>query len=157
MLVGNSVDLGRRFVIGDAFGLVTAVFYGAYLLAVSDLRGRYGTARLMYVTTAVSAAVLLPLAIVSGESILPTTLRGWLILIGLAWICQALGQALIAYALGHLPAAYSSLVILGQPFVSALLGWIILGEALGALQMAGGAAVLAGILLARSPRQAASG
>jgi drug/metabolite transporter (DMT)-like permease len=133
------------------------MFYGAYLLSVSDLRGRYGTARLMYVTTAVSAVALLPLAVASGESILPVTLRGWLILVALAWVCQALGQALIAYALGHLPAAYSSLVILVQPFAAALFGWMVLGEALAALQMAGGVAVLAGILLARNPRQAASG
>ncbi len=157
MLVGASFELGRRFVIGDAFGLVTAMFYGSYLLVVAGLRGRYGTARLMYVTTAVSALALLPIAVVMGESILPVTLRGWLILIGLAWVCQAFGQALIAYALGHLPAAYLSLVILGQPIISALFGWIILGEALGALQIAGGVVVLAGILLARTPRLAATG
>ena len=157
MLVGSSVDLGQRFVLGDAFALVTALFYGSYLLSVAGLRGRYGTARIMYVTTAVSAAALLPLALIMGESIWPTTLHGWLMLIGLAWICQAFGQAMIAYALGHLPAAYSSLVILGQPFVSAFFGWIILDEALSPLQMAGALAVLAGIILARHPRQAANG
>jgi drug/metabolite transporter (DMT)-like permease len=157
MLVGSSADLGQRFVLGDAFALITALFYGSYLLSIAGLRGRYGAARIMYVSTAVSAAALLPLALIMGESIWPTTLHGWLMLIGLAWICQALGQALIAYSLGHLPASYSSLVILLQPFVSALFGWIILGEALGPLQMAGAVAVLAGILLARSPRQAAAG
>jgi drug/metabolite transporter (DMT)-like permease len=157
MLVGNSLDLGRRFVIGDGFGLVTAMFYGSYLLSVAGLRARYATARIMYASTAISAVILLPLAIASGESIVPLTPRGWLILIGLAWICQVLGTGLIAYALGHLPASYSSLVILVQPLAASMFGWLVLGETLGSLQMAGGVAVLNGILLARAPRQAAGG
>ena len=48
-----------------------------------------------------------------------------------------------------LPAAFSSLVVLIQPLVTALLGWSLLGEAQGPWQMAGGALILAGIVVAR--------
>ena len=52
----------------------------------------------------VASAVVLA----SGETLLPGTAIGWLKLIGLAWISHSAGQGLIAYALAHLPAAFSS-------------------------------------------------
>ena len=67
----------------------------------------------------------------------------------LAWISQATGQGLIAYALGHLPASFSALTILIEPLTAAILGWIWLGEALSLMQALGGIVVLAGILVAR--------
>jgi drug/metabolite transporter (DMT)-like permease len=149
LLLDASRALGSRFVVGDLLGMVTALFYGAYILAVAKLRGRFDTATLMFWSTAISAAALLPLALISGDSLLPGSWQGWLALIALAWLSHALGQGLIAYALGHLPAAFSSLVVLVQPLAAAVLGWAVLGEALGAVQALGGGLVLAGIVAAR--------
>ena len=59
------------------------------------------------------------------------------------------GQGAIAYALAHLPAGFSSLVILLEPLVAAILAWFVLDEFLGSLQAAGGAIVLASIVIAR--------
>ena len=56
----------------------------------------------------VTAAALLPLALASGEQILPDTGMGWLKLFGLALISQVAGQSLIAYAMAHLPATFSA-------------------------------------------------
>ena len=70
-------------------------------------------------------------------------------LIGLGLVSHAGGQSLIAYALAHLPAAFSSLSLLVQPVAAAVLAWIILGESIGVWQVLGGAIVLSGILLAR--------
>jgi drug/metabolite transporter (DMT)-like permease len=80
---------------------------------------------------------------------LPRASSGWIALLALAWISQAMGQGLIAYALGHVPASFSALVILIEPLTAAILGWIWLGEALGVLQAIGGVIVLAGITVAR--------
>jgi drug/metabolite transporter (DMT)-like permease len=60
-----------------------------------------------------------------------------------------MGQGLIAYALGHLPASFSALVILIEPLTAAVLGWAWLGEALTVMQALGGVIVLAGIMVAR--------
>ena len=60
-----------------------------------------GTLALMAVTTTITAAVLLPVALASGEALFPGTPVGWLKLFGLAWISHAGGQGLIAYALAH--------------------------------------------------------
>lgn len=149
MLVGSSFQLGGDYVFGDLLALTTACFYGAYMIAVAKLRGRHGTQEIMLWSSLVSAIVLLPAAWLMGESLLPGTLHGWAVLFGLAWLSHALGQGLIAYALGHLPASFSSLVVLVQPVAAAFFGWLWLGEGLQALQIAGGVVVLVGILLAR--------
>lgn len=150
MLVRTSLDFSPRALLGDALGVVTAMFYAWYLLSVKGLRDRgAATLQLMAVTSTVTAIVLLPAALASGEVLLPGSTAGWLILLGLAWVSHAAGQGLIAYALAHLPAAFSSVGLLFQPVMAATFAWLLLGEPLVALQVAGGAVVLAGIYLAR--------
>jgi drug/metabolite transporter (DMT)-like permease len=149
LLVNASVALGSRYVLGDAFGLITACFFGAYVIAVARLRDRHAASTIMFYSSAVTCVLLLAVTLAWGESLLPPSTHGWVALLALAWISQAMGQGLIAYALGHLPASFSALVILIEPLTAAVLGWVWLGEALGALQALGGVIVLAGILAAR--------
>ncbi|HZM33415.1 MAG TPA: DMT family transporter [Burkholderiales bacterium] len=148
-LVRVSVDLSPAALAGDALGVLTAVFYAAYLLAVKALRDRgQSTLDVMAVTSTLTATILLPLALASGETMLPHSASGWAVLAGLALVSHAAGQGLIAFALAHLPAAFSSVSLLFQPVMAALFAWMILAEPLVALQMLGGAIVLAGIYLA---------
>ena len=150
LLVRASLEFSPTALLGDGLGVVTAMFYAWYLLSVKGLRDRgAATLQLMAVTTTLTAAVLFPVALASGEALLPGTATGWLKLLGLAWISHAAGQGLIAYALAHLPAAFSSVGLLFQPVMAALFAWVLLGEPLAALQVAGGLVVLAGIALAR--------
>lgn len=149
MVVGSSFDLDRAHILGDGIGVATGVFWAAYQLTVKHLRSRLPAATIMAWSSLVTAAALLPLAVASGESLLPATLYGWGILLALAWLSHAGGQGAIAYALAHLPAGFSSLVILIEPPAAAVLAWLVLGETLGPLQAAGGAVVLASIAVAR--------
>jgi drug/metabolite transporter (DMT)-like permease len=150
LLVHTSLAFSSTALLGDALGVVTAVFYAGYLLAVKGLRDRgAGTLYLMAVTTTLTAVLLLPVALASGEALLPQSAAGWLKLVGLAWISHCAGQGLIAYSLAHLPAAFSSVSLLFQPVMAAVFAWIVLSEPLAPLQMLGGAVVLAGIYLAR--------
>jgi drug/metabolite transporter (DMT)-like permease len=99
--------------------------------------------------------MLLPLALVSGEQLLPVSSAGWLKLIGLALIAQVAGQSLIAYAMAQLPATFSSVGLLFQPVMATLFAWLLLGEGISVLQLAGGITVLIGIRmvhLAENPR-----
>jgi drug/metabolite transporter (DMT)-like permease len=149
MLVRSSMEFSPRALLGDGLGVVTAMFYAWYLLTVKRLRDRgAATLRLMAVTTTLTALLLLPVALASGEALVPGGARGWLILLGLAWVSHAAGQGLIAYALAHLPAAFSSVGLLFQPVMAALFAWLLLAESLVALQVAGGVIVLVGIYLA---------
>jgi drug/metabolite transporter (DMT)-like permease len=150
LLVRASLGFSPTALVGDAYGVVTAMFYAWYLLTVKRLRDLgAATLRLMAVTTSLTALFLLPVALASGEAMLPAGAQGWLVLLGLAWITHAGGQGLITYALAHLPAALSSVGLLLQPVLAAAFAWALLAEPLGPLQIAGGAVVLAGIYLAR--------
>ncbi len=153
VLVRASLDFSATALLGDALGVVTALFYAWYLMSVKSLRDRgAATLELMAATTTVTALLLLPVAAASGEALLPRSAAGWLTLAGLAWISHAGGQGLIAFALAHLPASFSAVGLLLQPVLAAAFAWALLAEPLGALQCAGGAVVLFGIYLAHRGR-----
>lgn len=149
VLMGRSLNLSTEALFGDALGLLTAMFYGGYILAVGRLRAEFSTATIMTWSGVVTALALLPVALLSGESLIAPTAQGWAVLLGLALFSHAGGQSLIAYALAHLPAAFSSVSLLLQPAAAAVLAWLLLGEPLGPWQALGAAVVLVGILLAR--------
>ena len=150
LLVHTSLAFSSTGLAGDALGVVTAMFYAGYILAVKALRDRGETTlHLMAVSTTLTALLLLPVALATGEPFLPGTTKGWLLLIGLALVSHAAGQGLIAYALAHLPAAFSSVSLLFQPVMAAVFAWLLLAEPLAPLQIAGGLIVLVGIYLAR--------
>ncbi|MBN1991131.1 MAG: DMT family transporter [Anaerolineae bacterium] len=149
MLIGQSFSLGSQNLLGDILGLVSAMFYGCYLLTVKQLRNHFSAATIMTWGGVTSSSAFLVFAFVSGEHLVAFTLQGWAILIGMALVSQVSGQGLIAYALAHLPASFSAVTLLLQPVVAAFLAWFILAEGLGPWQALGGLVVLAGIWLAR--------
>ena len=149
VLMGRSLNLSPSHLLGDALGVITAMFYAAYIVAVGRLRARFSTATIMAWSGLATCAALLPIALISGESLVATTVFGWAMLAGLALISHAGGQSMIAYALAHLPAAFGSVSLLLQPAAAAVLAWWILDEALGPWQALGAAVILAGIYLAR--------
>lgn len=149
ILSGTSFEAGGDRIKGDVLSLITAVFYSAYLITVSRLRGRLGTAIVMAWSTTGAALFLLPVAWASGEVLLPGTAEGWLIVFTLSFSAQLVGQSLIAFAFAHLPAALGALGLLIQPIIAAIGAWILLGEALGAIDLLGAVVIMAGILLAR--------
>jgi drug/metabolite transporter (DMT)-like permease len=148
LLLGGDFAHAGRALVGDVLGLVTAVFYAGYQLTVTRLRATASTASIMAVSGTVTALILLPIAIGSGERFLPVSGHGWMLLIGLALISQAAGQSLIAYAMAHLPGTFASVGLLLQPLIAAALAWLILGETLTALAIGGAVLILIGIRMA---------
>ena len=137
---------GQRPALRFLAGLAMAV--AGNQLTVTRLRATTGTARIMAWSGMVSAALLLPVALLSGEQLFPSTAIGWLKLVGLALVAQVAGQSLIAYAMAHLPPRLSSVGLLLQPVVAALFAWVLLGETLGEVQLVGALMVLIGIRIA---------
>ena len=148
LLIRSDFSHTGRALLGDALGVLTAMFYAAYQLTVTRLRGAVSTARIMAVSSVVTAVLLLPMALLSGETFLPLTGAGWAKVFGLALISQVAGQSLIAYAMAHLPATLSSVGLLLQPVMAGAFAWILLGETLGAVAVGGAVLVLIGIRMA---------
>lgn len=135
--------------LGDALALTTAVWYALYFLAISAARRSVGATRVMFWSGVASAPLLLAAALVLGEDIFPITNGGWGALVALG-VMHVAGQGSIAWALGRLPAATASVVVLVQPVVAAVLGWLLFAEALGPVQALGAAIALGGVVLAQT-------
>ncbi len=148
LLIGISFGLGPQQVLGDALGLLTAVFYAGYILSIKQVRTMFSTSVTMMWSGIITCIVLFIIAFLSEDQFLSASLYGWSVLIGLALVSHTGGQAMIAYALAHLPVSFASVALLLQPATAALLAWIILDETLGLLQGFGGVLVLIGIFLA---------
>jgi len=151
LIVSTKFAHGPGALTGDLLGLGTACFYGFYILAVARLRTRHGAGIVMFNSTLVFTLLLLPLALT--QKFLPDTPRGWLLLAGCALSAQVLGQGLVAYALAHLPATFSSVGLYLQSIAATAYAWLLLNERLTPWQIAGGFIVLGAIALARSARR----
>lgn len=145
VVIGAGMDREFRFNPGDIFAVVSSFFYAAYFLTAQ--RGRRSLPAEVFVwLVAVGAALGLlavclagrmPLTGYSGQTALAFILAGLFSQVG--------GYFLVAYALGHLPAAVVAPTMIAQPVLSALLAIPVAGETLSAGQLLGGAAVLIGI------------
>ena len=149
LIMGASILAPSGNLLGDGLGLLTAFFYGAYLLAIKQLRESLPSGLIMAVSSAFSLAGLLVTAAVLGEGLIPETLLGWGTLVAIGLVIHAGGQGLITVAFRHLSASFASVALLATPVLAALFGWLLLGEALTLPQGLGCAAVLAGIALSQ--------
>ena len=149
LLLGRDFRLAPRALLGDALGLITAVFYAGYIVSIKSLRGRFATISIMARSGLATGLALLPLALASRERFWPLDTRGWTVLLGLAVVSHVGGQSLIAYALAKLPASVASVSLLVQPVTAALAAAMLLHEAVAPMQIAGMALVLAGVFVAR--------
>ncbi|MFZ5557973.1 MAG: DMT family transporter [Pseudomonadota bacterium] len=149
LLAAASTRFSSQHLAGDALALLAAVSYAGYILAIKELRGTLGTGTILALSGVFTCLALLPASLALGEPLVPSTSRGWAIVILLALVCQLGGQSLITWAMRHLPAPFSAVSLLLQPVVAALLAWALLAEAVGPLQAIGAAAVLLGIYAAR--------
>ncbi|MBK8009195.1 MAG: DMT family transporter [Rhizobiales bacterium] len=150
-LVGQSYSFAPERLVGDGYALITSIFFGLYILAISNARTRtkIGVGSLAFMSAAITCACMFVIAMLFETNFMPRSMNGWLTLLALAIISQVLGQGLLAIALGKLPATFSSLVIFLEAVGAAALGWLVLSEALGPIQGLGGALILLGIWVAR--------
>lgn len=149
LLMGADLFSGSGNLLGSLLGVATAIFYGAYLLTVKQLRARLPTATIMAVTSVISLPPVFIYAYAAGEGFVPESLYGWGVLLGIALISHAGGQSLIAQAFRYLPASYASVTLLGTPVFAAVIAWVILGEHLTPLQILGCATILVGIVISQ--------
>jgi drug/metabolite transporter (DMT)-like permease len=132
---------------GVVFGMLTGLTYAGFLLVLrqgsADLRRPAGP---LFDTTAVATAAAVVAGLAVGEvSLAPAwPAHGWLVTLALT--SQVLGWLLITVSLPRLPAALTSVTLTLQPVAAVALGVILLGEQPSALQLAGVACILAGLI-----------
>lgn len=147
-LAKGSGSLGKSPALGDALSAITAIWYALYFMTVSAARTTQGATRIMFWSTLTGAPILLLAALGLQEQLLPDSIVGWGACMGLG-LMHVAGQGSIAWALGRLPAAVASVVVLIQPVVAGVLGWLLFNELFGPWQAVGAAIALGGVVLAQ--------
>jgi drug/metabolite transporter (DMT)-like permease len=132
---------------GVLFGALTGLTYAGFILSLrqgsGDLRRPAGP--LFDATVVAALAATAAGALVGEADLVPHwPAHGWLVTLALT--SQVLGWLLIAVSLPRLPAALTSVTLTIQPVGSVILGALLLSEQPSALQLAGVACILAGLV-----------
>ena len=162
------VELWQGFSL-DALGTVAAlgasVAFALYILLAEHAVGLRDPVSLLCLGFAVAAAFWavvqpwwsFPAGVVDERvrldgALLTTTTPVWLLMLTMIVVGTILPFLLLVGALRHISATRVALTAMFEPVAGALVAYAWLGEALSGAQLAGGAIVLAGILLAQTAR-----
>jgi drug/metabolite transporter (DMT)-like permease len=146
---------GRDPAAGALFGVLTGLSYAGFILILRQGSGerRPPAGPLFDVTLAAALTTLAGGLVVGDLDLVPSwPAHAWLVV--LAVTSQVLGWLIISVSLPRLPAAHASILLTIQPVGSVILAAIIFAEAPTALQLAGVAALLAGLLAVARTRAA---
>ena len=151
-------SLDRDYRWGVAFGLLTAVSYGSYLVSLRQARRRGGaTDSLATVATLslISAAILAGLVGVEGETFAVPDLRNAGILLAYAVLAQVLAWVLISSGLPHLEASRAGLVLLLQPTLAFVWDLLLFHRPTTTVELGGAVVALGAIYLGLTGRREA--
>lgn len=137
---------------GVVLGLLTALCYGAYVLALRRARVTPGRERDsamgdVAIASVASAVFLLGFALFNRESLVIPNAREAGLLLGYGLVTQVLGWVLISSSLARLPASRIGLVLLIQPTFAYIWDVLFFARSIGVLEGAGAALALTGIYL----------
>jgi drug/metabolite transporter (DMT)-like permease len=135
-------------VLGNGLAILGAVMAAIYLMIGRNLRARLSVIPYIWLVYSTAAIILVLTVTISGEQVfgLPGEAYLWLLLLGL--VPQLIGHSSFNYALGFLPAAYVSIIVLAEPIGSGILAVIFLKELPKPIQLIGATFILFGIAIA---------
>ena len=154
-LVVGGAGAGALDALGIGLALGAAFVYSGYVLAGEGIAGRVRPVLLAAIVCTGAAVSLAAGSALLGELRAGSvSAGGWGWLAGVAVVSTVLAVTLFFAGLQRVGPTTASILATVEPLVTVLLAWLVLGETLGAIQLAGGALVLGGVLVlhARRPR-----
>ncbi len=135
---------------GDLLATLASVCFALYLLVTERLRSTWTALQLTTISASTSAGGLLAFALCTAVPLTIPSISAAFALVGLALVCQIGGYVCLTYALGHLPATLSSVILLAVAPITALLAFALFGERMTRLALGGGALILMAVWVASS-------
>ena len=132
---------------GDLLGVLCGFTYGIYLILTSRTRSQMDSITYSWILACSGTVTLLLLNLALGSLTQTISTQSLLLILAMSLSSQVLGWILINHALGLLPVALASVVLLGQPIVATILGILILTEVPSLIQAMGGILCLSGIFI----------
>jgi drug/metabolite transporter (DMT)-like permease len=133
--------------VGVAMGLGSAAAYTAYILVADRVGGRLDAMLLSALVATGAAASFLTFGVVTGRLDLGLTAEGWLWIVLLTGFSTVLAVSFFLLGLPKVGPAAASILSTLEPVVTVALAMIVFSERLAPLQVAGGVAVIAAIVL----------
>lgn len=156
LIIGiGDFQVGTSGLIGDGAALLSAVFYAANFLVIEKLRVKFSTTTIMLSSCIVTGLLTIPIVVMGGNQLLPTSATVWFAVIALGVLSQGLGQGLLAYCLKQFTSGFVSVFMLIEPLITAILAWRVFGEQLNLLNWMAFFIVLTGLYLATISKGAA--
>ena len=140
--------LGGAALWGDFLALLGSFFAALYILFGRRVRPRMSLRAYITVNYGTAAVVLWAIAAAAGLSPAGYSSSTWAAFFLMALIPQLLGHSSYNWALRWLPGGTVALCLLGEPIGSTLLAAFFLAEPVTLSKAAGGALILAGIVMA---------
>jgi len=147
-LVVAGAGAGSFDALGVALGLAAAATYATYIL-VSEGVSRRVAPRVLTALVCTGAATTLTAgsALTGNLRLGALTAAGWWWLACIAVVCTVAAVSLFFAGLERVDATTASILATLEPLVTVLLAFLVFGEMLSAVQLAGGAVMLAALLV----------
>jgi drug/metabolite transporter (DMT)-like permease len=140
----------------DLMAVMASVCFALYLLTTERLRKNFDTRILVTLSATSSSVVLLLVSVLAHISLAVPSAHSFAALLGLGLICQVTGYFCLTYALGHLPATVTSVVLLAVAPLTALFAFGLFHERMTILQGVGGVLVILGVWIVSRAHQGSS-
>jgi drug/metabolite transporter (DMT)-like permease len=137
-------DPARLDALGVGLALGSAMAYTAYILISDTVRA--DPLQLSALVCAGAAASFALTAAISGDASLDFDPEGWLWLAAIALVSTVLAIVLFFGGLQRLGPSRASIISTVEPLVTVVLASLVFGESLAAVQLVGGALVLASVI-----------
>jgi drug/metabolite transporter (DMT)-like permease len=138
---------------GDAVALMSSIFYAANFLLIEQISNKFSMIAILLWRCVIATSLMIPIILIFEKQVFPVTSSGWLVVLALAAICEALGHGLIVYSLKNFSSGFISLLLLLNPVIVAVLAWILFSENLSIFNLLGLTLILGGIYLAISNKE----
>jgi drug/metabolite transporter (DMT)-like permease len=146
--IGSDVAFNDRYLQGIVLGLLTGLFYAAFLITVRQVgRSReIGTNLVRIAWISLFAGCFLGFAaLLEGDLGPPPDMKTWSLLFLLALVAQSAGWVMIARSIPKVPGAVGGLLLLLQPVLASVWGALLFREHLEPAQIVGAIITLAAI------------
>lgn len=140
-------DMGGGRMTGNILALCGAVCSAVYTLIGRSCRRRMSTTVYTWIVYFSAGMVVLPASFLTGNPVLPVSLRNLAVAMGLAVLCTLLGHSIFSWGLKYESASFISVVKLLEPVFASLLGILLFREMPAVTSMAGGILIIGGIVL----------